>query len=102
MRGRVAEMNSFTAAARHDDVHPSLSINATRDVWMCGPCGVGGTAWQLAAFLAGVEPSNKHGVLEWLKQPAGRRREDPSNDRELSAHRRDSKSIRPFRLAVSV
>jgi hypothetical protein len=33
---------------------------------MCGPCAVKGTAWQLAAFLAGVEPSDKAAVLGWL------------------------------------
>ena len=35
---------------------------------MCGPCGAKGTAWQLAAFLAGVPPSNKPAVLAWLNE----------------------------------
>lgn len=53
---------------RHDDEHPSLSINAKRNVWMCGPCGAKGTAWQLAAFVAGVPPSNKAAVVAWLTE----------------------------------
>ena len=24
---------------RHDDHHPSLSINPGKNVWLCGPCG---------------------------------------------------------------
>ena len=52
---------------RHDDSHPSLLINPHKyeengGVYMCGPCGVSGTAWALAAFLAGKSPSDKRGV----------------------------------------
>jgi hypothetical protein len=35
---------------------------------MCAPCGFKGTAWQLAAFLAGVEPSDKSAVIAWLNE----------------------------------
>src|SRR5262249_34751531 len=52
----------------HDDEHPSLSINISKNAWMCGPCGAKGTAWQLAAFLSGVLPSDKPAVLAWLNQ----------------------------------
>lgn len=52
---------------RHEDRHPSLSINPNKDVWMCGPCGVGGNAWALAAFCAGVQPDDKKGVIDWLR-----------------------------------
>jgi len=35
---------------------------------MCGPCSAGGTAWALAAFLAGLDPSDKAGLTSWLKE----------------------------------
>ena len=50
------------------DVHPSLSINTKKDVWMCGPCNAGGTPWRLAAFLAGLDRANKAVVTAWLKE----------------------------------
>ena len=53
---------------RHDDRHPSLQINVDKDVWLCGPCGASGSAWQLAAFLAECDPSNKQAVRAWLAQ----------------------------------
>jgi DNA-binding transcriptional ArsR family regulator len=52
----------------HDDHSPSLFINATRDVWMCGPCQARGTAYQLAAFLCGSPPTDKACVNEWLRE----------------------------------
>ena len=52
----------------HDDQHPSLSLNPQKNVWFCGPCGKGGTAWQLAAFIAGVDPGDKAAVKAWLKE----------------------------------
>ena len=45
----------------------SCEVVAT-DTWMCGPCGVGGNAWQLAAFLAGIDPSDIPGVAAWLRE----------------------------------
>ena len=51
----------------HEDSHPSLSINKTKDVWMCGPCGASGNAWKLAAFLAKADPGDKGAVTHWLK-----------------------------------
>ena len=53
---------------RHDDQHPSLQISTSKDVWPCGPCGVGGTAWKLAAFLAGCDPSDKKTVNQCLQE----------------------------------
>jgi len=52
----------------HGDAHPSLKVNSTKNIWGCFVCGVGGTAWQLAAFLAGLDPSDKAGVSDWLRQ----------------------------------
>lgn len=52
---------------RHDDKHASLLINEKKNCWMCAPCGGRGNAWALAAFLAGVEPSNKPAVASWLR-----------------------------------
>jgi len=51
----------------HQDEHPSLSVNPKNNVWMCGPCGVSGTAWSLAAFLAGCDPGDKAAVKAWLR-----------------------------------
>lgn len=52
---------------RHDDTHPSLSINPKKNVWMCGFCGTSGNAWQLAAFVAGLMPEDKKAVSGWLR-----------------------------------
>ncbi len=49
------------------DAHPSLKINFRKNVWACFPCGAGGTAWQLAAFLAGLDAGDKRGVSTWLR-----------------------------------
>ena len=35
---------------------------------MCGPCNRGGTPWELAAFLAGFDPSDKSSVMTWLQE----------------------------------
>jgi len=53
---------------RHDDKHPSLSINSRKNVWLCGPCGASGNAWELATFLSGHDPSDKRGIAEWLRE----------------------------------
>jgi len=52
----------------HSDKHPSLSINPKKDVFLCAPCNVSGTAWQLASFLARLDPGDKKGVTAWLKE----------------------------------
>src|SRR6202042_2593671 len=51
----------------HRDEHPSLQVNQHKNVWMCGPCGANGTAWQLAAFLARLDPANKSALNAWLR-----------------------------------
>lgn len=53
---------------RHQDQHPSLSINSAKDCWACFPCGAKGKAWALVAFFAGVEPSDKEAVKSWLRE----------------------------------
>jgi hypothetical protein len=50
------------------DAHPSLQINTKKNVWACFPCNAKGTAWALVAFLAHLDPGDKAGVTEWLKQ----------------------------------
>jgi len=52
----------------HEDQHPSLKINREKNVWMCGPCGASGNAWELAAFLARVKPSDRPAVAAWLRE----------------------------------
>jgi hypothetical protein len=53
---------------RNGDSHPSLKINTQKNTWACFVCGVSGTAWQLAAFLARLDPSDKSGVTAWLTE----------------------------------
>jgi hypothetical protein len=50
------------------DTHPSLAINPRKDVFICGPCGKSGNAWQLAAFLGNLDPSDKPGVTQYLRR----------------------------------
>jgi len=50
------------------DSHPSLKVNIRKDTWGCFVCGVGGTAWQLAGFIAGIDTSDKKSLAEWLKE----------------------------------
>lgn len=52
---------------KNGDSHPSLKINPKKNVWACFPCGASGTAWKLAAFLAGVDAGDKAAVKAWLK-----------------------------------
>jgi hypothetical protein len=53
---------------QHDDQNPSLDINLRKNCWMCGPCGKSGNAWELSAFLAGCDPSDKPRVAAFLQQ----------------------------------
>ncbi len=52
----------------HEDRHPSLQVNERKGAWLCGPCGKGGNAWRLAAFLGNVDPNDKRAVADWLRQ----------------------------------
>jgi hypothetical protein len=52
----------------HSDEHESLSINPTKDVFLCAPCGAAGTSWQLAAFLGHLDPSDKLAITKWLNE----------------------------------
>lgn len=53
---------------RHGDEHPSLKINARKNVWLCGPCGASGNAWKLAAFLTGCDPNERQTITNWLRE----------------------------------
>ena len=57
----------YVVCPSHDDHDPSLKINDSKDVWMCGPCDKKGKAWALVAFLAGCDPSDKEAVAGWLR-----------------------------------
>ena len=52
----------------HDDHHPSLAVNEKKNLWMCGPCGAKGNAWQLAAFLNCFDRSDEDSVNAWLRE----------------------------------
>ncbi len=52
---------------RHEDGHPSLSINPQKNKWVCPPCKRGGnTAWGLGAFISGINPADKAGMKAWF------------------------------------
>jgi hypothetical protein len=63
---KVGHEVSYTCP-NHDDRHPSLKINTLKDCWLCGPCDRKGNAWELAAFIAGVNPGDKPAVTGWLR-----------------------------------
>lgn len=65
---RIEGRELVWSCPNHDDRHPSLTVNPRENVWMCGPCGASGNAWELAAFLAGVNPSEKPAVTAWLRE----------------------------------
>jgi hypothetical protein len=64
--GKKARAELLWRCPRHDDKHPSLSVNPQKNAWLCGPCGKSGNAWELAAFLAGVDANDRAGVRQWL------------------------------------
>lgn len=70
---------------RHDDKHPSLQVNPSKDVWLCGPCGSGGNPWQLAAFIAGLNPDDKAAVAAWLRQRGLLEANDHGGERRIVA-----------------
>jgi hypothetical protein len=53
---------------RNGDAHPSFKVNPSKNIWGCFVCGASGTAWQLAAFIARLDPGDKPGVNAWLKE----------------------------------
>ena len=65
---RQAGQELFYRCPNHDDEHPSLKVNKGKNVWMCGPCGASGNAWQLAVFIGKLDPNDKEGVVSWLKE----------------------------------
>ena len=68
--GRRAGHERSFACTRHDDEDPSLMVNGAKDTWLCGPCGAGGTAYQLAAFLANCDPADKVYVVKPIRTTA--------------------------------
>jgi hypothetical protein len=67
LTGQARGQEQAFPCPHHDDAHPSLVINPGKNVWMCGPCGKRGTAWQLAAFLSNADPGDKEAVKTWLR-----------------------------------
>jgi hypothetical protein len=57
----------FFVCPNHKDHDPSLKVNRKKNVWICGPCAASGNAWELAAFIAKLNPKNKQGMTLWLK-----------------------------------
>lgn len=52
---------------QHNDHNPSLSISPEKNVWLCGPCGKSGNAWNLAAFISGVDLDDRNATSSWLR-----------------------------------
>ena len=59
---------SYFRCNQHDDHNPSLAVNCRKNVWLCGPCGASGNAWQLAAFLLRLDPSTKKEIRDELRR----------------------------------
>ncbi len=64
----VSAGEAYRTCPNHDDRHPSLKINLNKDMFLCGPCGKGGKAWALAAFLGRLDPDDKPAVSAWLRE----------------------------------
>src|SRR5437867_2501672 len=67
-QGKTSGKEILFHCSRHPDEHPSLSIHPETDKWFCGPCGKGGGAWQLAAFLSGHDLFEKGRISAWLRE----------------------------------
>ena len=67
-QGKTSGKEILFHCSRHPDEHPSLSIHPEKDKWFCGPCGKGGGAWQLAAFLSGHDLFEKGRISAWLRE----------------------------------
>ena len=52
---------------KNGDAHASLKINTSKNTWACFARGVGGTPWQLVAFITGLDPGNKQAIKAWLR-----------------------------------
>jgi hypothetical protein len=76
---------------KNGDAHPSLKVNPKKNVWACFPCDAKGTAWQLAAFLVGVDAGDKEAISAWLIERG-----------LLSNHPRKAKSARGRCVATYV
>jgi hypothetical protein len=70
------------------DAHPSFKVNAKKNAWGCFVCGIGGTPWQLAAFLAGLDPSDKVGVTAWLREHGQLNGASGNNSRRSTSEQR--------------
>jgi hypothetical protein len=68
-------------AHAHGDRRPSLRVNSDKNVWHCFACDLGGSGWELAAFLGGLNPEDKPAVASWLRN----RGLLPHNDHRFSA-----------------
>lgn len=61
------------------DSHPSLKVNPKKDTWGCFVCGVSGTAYQLAAFIFGLNPSDKQSIAARLASLTNGKPESPAS-----------------------
>ena len=53
---------------RHEDQHPSLLVNPSKNCFYCHPCKHGGNYWELAAFTARLDPYDKQAVAEFMRE----------------------------------
>jgi hypothetical protein len=68
VRGHEHDYHCPGPGHANGDQRASLRINTLKNCFMCSPCGAKGTAWQLAAFLGGLDPSDKDGVKQWVTE----------------------------------
>ena len=67
-RGAELLFHCSCSVHQNGDRNPSLAINPPKNTWFCEPSGAGGNAWQLAAFLARLDPNDKPGITAWLRE----------------------------------
>lgn len=67
-QGKKSGSEVLFLCPNHEDREPSLSLNPSKNCFLCGPCGKSGNAWSFAAFLLGVSPDDKPEITAWLKE----------------------------------
>lgn len=62
--GRLVGRELVFHCPNHDDNFASLSVSPTKNVWMCGPCGKSGGAWDFVEFITGY--TKRANQIHWL------------------------------------
>ena len=91
------ELYYHHGANGHVDRDPSVKINTVKDVWIDGPCGKDGNAWELAAFFIDCDPNDKKTIAAALRE----RGLLGSSDSDANGSRNGHKTARGIKGATS-